>query len=112
MAYWGLRYKKVEPLTPSEWNKVVDALDELNTRSPKKFACGIAIFSGDGATREFKIEHGLLATPTCVLCGKGGADLPDIDYWTADDAYVTVVFKSAPPEGLDNVKIWYLVFVV
>ena len=30
MSKWGLRHKGVEVLTPSEWNAVVDALDELH----------------------------------------------------------------------------------
>jgi len=32
MSKWGLRHKGVEILTPEEWNKVVDALEELNSR--------------------------------------------------------------------------------
>ena len=111
MSRWGLRYKGTEPLTPTDWNTVVDALDELNQRAPDKIACGMATFSGDDATTEFQIEHGLGEEPTCVICGKGAPNLPDVDYWTADETYITVVFKSAPPSGTDNVKIWYLAIV-
>jgi len=32
MSKWGLKYKGVEILTPEEWNKVVDALEELDSR--------------------------------------------------------------------------------
>ncbi|MEM4500559.1 MAG: hypothetical protein QW512_00315 [Thermofilaceae archaeon] len=111
MSHWGLRYKGTEPLTPTDWNTVVDALDELNRRSPDKIACGIAAFSGDGTATEFKVEHGLEDVPTCVICGKGASGLPDIDYWTADGTYITVVFKAAPPSGTNNVKIWYLAII-
>lgn len=111
MSYWGLKYKKAEPLKISEWNTLVDALDELNTRTPKKLVASYAIFSGDGTTTEFQIEHGLNGAPTCVICGKGAPDLPDIDYWTSDGTYITVVFKSPPSEGIDNVKIWYFALI-
>lgn len=111
MSYWGLRYKRAEPLRISEWNTLVDALDELNKRTPKKTVASMAVFSGDGLTTTFQIEHGLNETPTCVICGKGAPNLPDIDYWTADELYITIVFKSAPPEGTDNVKIWYLAII-
>lgn len=111
MSYWGLGYKRAEPLRLSEWNKLVDILDEINRRIPKKMVASTAIFSGDGTTTEFQIEHGLEETPTCVICGKGAPNLPDIDYWVAGSAYITVVFKSAPPEGTDNIKIWYLAII-
>lgn len=111
MSYWGLKYKGVEPLTPTDWNTVIDALDELNNRAPKKIACGIATFSGDGETTEFQIEHGLANIPTCVICGKGASNLPDIDYWIANNTHITIVFKVAPPSGIDNVKIWYLALI-
>jgi len=95
-------------LTPEEWNRVVDALEELDGRAPIERNGGIATFSGDGTTTSFQIKHGLTATPTVTLVGKGISGLPDIDYWTADATYITVVFKSAPPSGTENIRIWWL----
>jgi|GEM_PF-2648635 len=103
MSRWGLGYKAVEILLPEEWNIVIDALQDLDER----IKCGLAEFTGDGTTSSFKIGHGIGATPTCVIVGKGSSDLPDIDYWTADDTYITVYFKSAPAVDV-SVKIWWL----
>jgi len=103
MSRWGLGYKAVELLTPEEWNKAVDALDDLDQR----IKCGSAEFTGDGSTTTFQIAHGIGATPACVIVGKGSSDLPDIDYWTADDTYITVYFKSAPSSGV-TIKLWWI----
>lgn len=111
MSKWGLSYKGTEPLYPEEWNYLVDALNELDGRSPSSFNCGLAVFSGDGVTTSFQIAHGLGTVPTLVLLGKGVSGLPDIDYWEADNTYITVYFKSAPSSGTDNVKIWWLAIV-
>jgi hypothetical protein len=46
-------------------------------------------------------------TPISVIVGKGAANLPDIDYWTVDETYITVTFKTAPSSGAD-VKIWWI----
>ena len=103
MSRWGLGYKSVEFLTPEEWNLVIDSLQDLDER----IKCGLAEFTGDGTTTSFQIAHGVGATPTCVIVGKGAADLPDIDYWTADETNITVFFKSAPASGAE-VKIWWV----
>jgi len=108
MSKWNLLYKGVEILTPEEWNRVVDALEELNGRAPAGISGGKAAFDGDGVSTEFKITHGLGATPTAVMVGKAGSDLPDIDYWDADSTYITVVFKSPPPSGIGNVVLWWV----
>jgi hypothetical protein len=98
-----LKYKGVEIVSPAEWNTVVDALDDLYDR----IQGGLASFTGDGSTTEFKIAHGLGVKPTVALAGKGAANLPDIDFWDADETYVRVVFKSAPEAG-SSVFIWWL----
>lgn len=107
MSKWGLTYKGTEILTPEEWNRVVDALEELDGRSPARVRAGVATFSGDGATTAFSIAHGLGAAPTAALVGKAASGLPDIDYWEADATYIVVHFKSAPPAGAE-VRIWWL----
>ncbi|MHA1741828.1 MAG: hypothetical protein ACTSVD_07040 [Candidatus Thorarchaeota archaeon] len=107
MSKWGLTHKTYEFLEPEEWNTVVDALNELDKRCPLEFNGGVYGFTGDGATRVFSIPHGLSATPTVALVGKGSADLPDIDFWTADDQYIIVTFKTAPETGLAG-KLWWL----
>lgn len=104
MSRWKLTYKGVEPLFTEEWNTVVDALEFLD----KRIKCGQAVFSGDGAETTFNIEHGFTEKPTSAIVGKAVADLPDIDYWTIDETYISVTFKTAPPSGTDNVKIWWI----
>jgi len=108
MSRWGLSYKSVEILTPEEWNLVVDALEELDGRAPLAIRGGRAVFDGDGSTTTFYIAHGMDAAPTCVVVGKGAANLPDIDYWEADSTNIKVVFKSPPAAGSQNVVIWWL----
>ena len=108
MSKWNLSYKGVEILTPEEWNRVVDALEELDGRAPAGINGGKASFDGDGSTTSFKITHGLGATPTVALVGKAVSGLPDIDYWDVDTTYITVYFKSAPPSGTGNVILWWL----
>ena len=108
MSRWQLTYKGTEILTPEEWNRVVDALEELDKRSPLGLNGGVATFSGDGTTTSFSIPHGLGTTPTVALVGKAVAGLPDIDYWDADTTNIIVHFKSPPSSGTDNVRIWWL----
>jgi hypothetical protein len=93
MSRWGLTYKGAEILTPAEWNAVIDALNELDSR----VVGGRAELTGDGTTTSFNIPHGLDEEPLAVMVGKGSSDLPDIDYFTADAVSITVVFKSPPP---------------
>ena len=103
MSWVGLRYKGVEVLTPEEWNKVLDALNDLHGR----LKGGLATFTGDGVTDTFEVEHGLGAAPSAALAGKGAPGLPDIDYWEADESYIYVTFKSPPEDGA-SVKVWWI----
>lgn len=108
MSKWGLTYKGTEPLTPEEWNLVVDALNELDSRV-KKIISGLAVWSGDGSTMDFVIEHNLGETPNLVLIGEGSEDAIGNKWWEADETRVTIHFLSPPPSGSDNVKLWYLI---
>jgi len=90
-------------LTPAEWNSVIDALNDLD----KRVKGGLASFTGDGSTKTFQIAHEVGATPTCVMVGKAAADLPDLDYWEADETNITVSFKTAPAAGA-TIKLWWL----
>jgi hypothetical protein len=99
----GVKLQGPEILTPEEWNAVVDALNELDNR----ISAGQASFTGDGTTTTFNIPHGLGEVPWVVMVGKGSANLPDIDYFTADAVNISVVFKSAPASGA-NVRIWWI----
>jgi hypothetical protein len=111
MSRWGLKHKGVEVVMPSEWNSVVDALQELDGRAPSEINGGIASFTGDGENITFDIAHGLSETPDVVLVGKGAGLLPDIEYWTADDVHIHVTFKVAPASGA-SVKIWWLALLL
>lgn len=108
MSRWGLYYKTMEVVEPEEWNRMVDALNELDSRCPVEVKGGLATFSGDGATAVFSIPHGLSATPTVAFVQKAVAGLPDVDYVEADATNIKVHFKSPPPAGTDNVKLFYL----
>jgi hypothetical protein len=93
MSRWKLYYKGAEIVEPAEWNYLVDALNELDSR----VVGGRASFTGDGSTTTFTITHGLGEAPLTVMVGKASSGIPDIDYFTADTTYIRVVFKSAPP---------------
>ena len=86
----------------------MDALDQLDRRTPLEKSGGQIRFTGDGSTKTFYIPHGLTAAPTIALVGKASLNLPDIDYWAADETNITVEFKSAPPSG--DFYLWYLAF--
>ncbi len=69
---------------------------------------GVATFSGDGTTTQFKIEHGLVKAPSVVIVTSLSADAKDFSYAEADDTYIYFNFSTAPPSGTDNVKLsWY-----
>jgi parallel beta-helix repeat protein len=56
MSHWGLTYKGVEIVTPEEWNKLIDALDELYERTavptfPPQEESAYTIFIEDSTTK-------------------------------------------------------------
>jgi len=68
----------------------------------------VAIFSGDGTTTQFKVEHSLSSIPSKIIVTPLSADAKDFAYATADDTYIYFNFSTAPPSGTDNVKLsWY-----
>ncbi|MEM1542790.1 MAG: hypothetical protein QXV82_09205 [Ignisphaera sp.] len=103
MSRWGLTYKGVEPLFPEEWNRVVDALENLD----KRIHGGTFTATGDGTRTVFDIPHDFTVKPEITCVGKGVSGLPDIDYWTVDDVYIHVAFKSPPYSG-QNIVLWWL----
>lgn len=107
MSKWGLSYKGTEILSPEEWNRLIDALEELDGRAVLERNGGIATFTGDGVTSEFMIAHGLSTSPTIAFVAKATSGLPDIDYWTADTTYIHVYFKSPPTSGVE-IKLWWI----
>jgi hypothetical protein len=102
MSRWGLTYKGAEIVEPAEWNALVDALNELDSR----VVGGRAQFTGDGSTTSFAIPHGLGEVPMAVMVGKGSPGLPDIDHFTADATSITVVFRSPPPAT--SFYVWWI----
>ena len=69
---------------------------------------GTATFSGDGSTTQFSIEHGLVSTPSKVQVTPMTEDASGDFYVTADDTYIYINYKTAPPSGTDNVKVsWH-----
>jgi len=69
---------------------------------------GVATFSGDGSTTQFKIPHKLATTPSKVLVMPGSKDASGSFYVTADSQYIYVNYSTAPPSGTNNVVLyWY-----
>ena len=69
---------------------------------------GAATFSGDGATTQFSIAHGLVKAPSKVLVTPMTADAAPDFYVTADDTYIYINYLTAPASGTDNLKFsWY-----
>ena len=68
----------------------------------------IAVFSGDGSTTQFSVPHYLPVKPSKVLVTPMSSDAAGDFYVTADDTYIYVNYKTAPPSGTDNIKLsWY-----
>ncbi|RLG37336.1 MAG: hypothetical protein DRN91_05760 [Candidatus Alkanophagales archaeon] len=65
---------------------------------------GIAVFSGDGTTTTFNIEHGLVSTPSKYGVDPLTPDAHGSKTITVDDTYITITFDTAPPSGTDNLK--------
>jgi predicted ABC-class ATPase len=98
----------VEILSPEDWNKVVDALEELDKRSPLEYNGGLVAFNGDGATTQFRIPHGLPAKPTVPFVFPASPDARRLFYLEVTDTEIVVNFEVAPPSGEANVKLyWY-----
>jgi len=108
MSRWGLTHKGVEVITPAEWNAVIDALEELDKRSPVEWNGGFISWDGDGVTTEFLIPHGLSLKPYIVFVTPASPDAKDIQYVYADDKYIHVVFSSPPPSGESNVSVYWI----
>jgi len=69
---------------------------------------GVATFSGDGTTTQFKIPHGLVKGPSKVLATPASKDASGSFYVTADSTYIYVNYFTAPPTGTNNVVLyWY-----
>jgi len=65
---------------------------------------GVATFSGDGSTTEFKIEHGLVSTPSKYGVSPLTPDAHADKTISVDDTYIIITFSTAPPSGTDNLK--------
>jgi len=72
--------------------------------SKKKKNSGIATFSGDGSTTEFKIEHGLVSAPSKYVVSPLTPDAHADKTISVDDTYIIITFSTAPPSGTDNLK--------
>lgn len=67
---------------------------------------GTALGSGNGITQIYTIMHGLEAQiPYCAFVQVSSVDGSDIPIsWEYDESYITVLFRTAPPVGTDNLK--------
>jgi len=78
--------------------------DKIFFRDRKRRGEGIATFSGDGSTTEFKIEHGLVSTPSKYGVSPLTPDAHADKTISVDSTYITITFSTAPPSGTDNLK--------
>ncbi len=90
-------------------DKIIEWQDDYTFKEkPYTKSGGVAVFSGDGSTVQFRVEHGLVAKPSKIIVTPLSADAKDFSYAEADDTYIYFNFSSAPPSGTDNVKLsWY-----
>jgi len=65
---------------------------------------GVAVFSGDGSTTTFRIEHGLAKAPSKYVVSPLTPDAHADKTISADDTYIIITFDTAPPSGTDNLK--------
>ena len=67
---------------------------------------GTALGSGNGITQIYTIMHGLEAQiPYCAFVQVSSVDGSDIPIsWEYDESYITVLFRTAPPVGTDNLR--------
>jgi len=93
------------------YNRVVNGIVVVGSRTVVRHNLGyptensgVATFSGDGSTTEFKIEHGLVSTPSKYVVSPLTPDADASRTITVDDTYITITFDTAPPSGTDNVK--------
>jgi hypothetical protein len=65
---------------------------------------GTALGSGNGITQVYTIAHGLSAqVPYCAFVQVSSVDGSDIPIsFECDENYISVMFKTAPPAGIDN----------
>ncbi len=66
---------------------------------------GSALFSGDGATKTFRIAHGLFSKPVSYYAQPGSEDAAGMAYVTADQTNLIVSFSKPPPSGSNNVAL-------
>lgn len=66
--------------------------------------------SADGITLQFKLLHGLGATPTAVHVTPNSAEAAGFLYAIADPNEITIVYSTAPTAGMNNMKWTWTVF--
>jgi len=72
---------------------------------------GQATFSGDGATTQFTIPHGLAQAPNAWAVTPESADAAGDYYVTADATNLYVNYLAAPPAGAGNVVLRWRAWV-
>ena len=97
----------IDTATANHWDGTKHSTDIVIYKVAGKGSLnsGIATFSGDGSTTQFKIEHGLVKAPSKVQVTPMSADAAGDFYVTADDTYIYINYSTAPPSGTDNVKV-------
>lgn len=76
MSRWNLSYKGLEVVTPEEWNSIVDALNELDSRCPLEINFGVATI--ESGMSSVDVSHGLSGLPTVVLVTGTHREVKDV----------------------------------
>ena len=89
-------------LNTGSGNKFIDNINY------KTYNSGVATFSGDGSTTEFKIEHGLVSTPSKYSVVPLSSDAMSYSFTvTVNSTHIIITYDTAPPSGTDNLKFYW-----
>lgn len=103
----GVKYGKID-LDTHTGDLIKSGTAEIEFVGTKFRNSGTATFSGDGATTQFTIAHGLVSTPSNVQITPMSSDASGSFYVTVDATNIYVHYITAPASGTNNVVLsWY-----
>jgi len=112
MSRWGLSFKGSEVLFPEDWNRVVEALEELDDRTPIRMNAGTGVWSGDGLSNTFIVAHNWGEKPTVAFVQPASLDAVGNFYVELTENELKIIYKTPPPSGTDNIVLHYLIMKV
>jgi len=109
MSRWGISYKSTEVLFPEDWNNVVDALEELDGRTPIRVDAGVGTWSGDGTTNTFIVAHNWGEMPTVAFVQPASPDAVGNFYVQLNENELRIIYKTPPPAGTNNIVLHWII---